>query len=227
MDETFDQQNDPRNCGGCGTVCGDASGGLCCAGFCRVPNASNCGACDHACTTTQVVINEVMLNPRMDGDANEWFELYNANAWPVDLRGFVLKDFKGTDSHPIASSLPVSIAPGGYLVLGKLKDQGANGGVPVDYQYSNFALGNSGGDAIVLCGPGVTCSCTSLPCSAAVDVITYSSSTPEGSSWELGLAHRTTSENNSIPTNWCSSTTPFGTGSPQENGTPGQPNTCP
>ena len=51
--------------------------------------------------TTQIFINEWMasnkntVNDAVDGDAEDWFELYNPNGNPVDLSGYVLADLNG------------------------------------------------------------------------------------------------------------------------------------
>lgn len=91
-------------------------------------------------------ITEIMSNPAAVSDTvGEWFEIYNSGSASIDLNGVEIVD-QGSNSHTIAG---LSIAAGEYLVLGRSTDSGSNGGIPVDYQYSNFTLSNSS-DAIIL-----------------------------------------------------------------------------
>jgi hypothetical protein len=59
-------------------------------------------------------VNEVMYDPAPSGDdaANEWLELYNAGADPVDLGGWTLSDNSASDTLP-----PMTFPPGGYVVV--------------------------------------------------------------------------------------------------------------
>jgi uncharacterized repeat protein (TIGR01451 family) len=114
-------------------------------------------------TQVKVVFNEVLSNPGGTiSDANgEWFELYNAGQFPVNLKNFLINDFASADSnfgceigpngttnycarppHTIASDL--IIPSGGYETFGNTTNTTNNGGVPVDYAYgSALALANS------------------------------------------------------------------------------------
>ncbi len=67
---------------------------------------------------TDIVINELMYAP-ISGDSNdEYVELYNRGTNTVDLTGWRLED---AVSYKFAKG--VSLAPGGYLVVGKSRDQ--------------------------------------------------------------------------------------------------------
>ncbi|MBB4636870.1 lamin tail domain-containing protein [Longimicrobium terrae] len=94
-----------------------------------------------------LVINEVLTNPGGTiADTNgEWFEVYNAGTLAVNLQNLVIADSAAAGRRPyhvIASS--VSVAPGGYAVLGISADTLINGGVKVDYAYgSALSLANS------------------------------------------------------------------------------------
>ena len=94
-----------------------------------------------------LVINEVLVNPGGTiTDANgEWFEVYNAGSRSVDLQNMVIADSAASGRRPyhlIASSL--TVAPGGYVVLGNTTNTTNNGGVTVDYQYgAALQLANS------------------------------------------------------------------------------------
>jgi len=97
-----------------------------------------------------VVINEIMRDPSTIADeSGEWFELYNNSTESVDLSGWTIRD-SDMDSHLISQSLVLS--PGEYLVLGNNSDQNSNGGVIVNYRYSNISLDNAD-DEIILNSP--------------------------------------------------------------------------
>jgi hypothetical protein len=94
-----------------------------------------------------LVINEVLVNPAnplLDTDG-EWFEVYNAGRFPVQMQGMVIADSAASGRRPyhlISSSLPV--ASGGYVVLGNSTSTTLNGGAPVDYSYgASLSIVNS------------------------------------------------------------------------------------
>jgi hypothetical protein len=95
----------------------------------------------------RLVINELLANPggTISDASGEWFEIYNAGTFAVDLQGLVIADSAASGRRPfhlIASS--VVVAPGGYVVLGNSTNTTNNGGVPVDYAYgSALAFANS------------------------------------------------------------------------------------
>jgi hypothetical protein len=90
-----------------------------------------------------LVINEVLANPggTVSDAEGEWFEVYNAGRFPVEMQGMLVADSAGGPTgkrqpyHAIASSLVVP--SGGYVVLGKSTNTTINGGVPVDYGYGS------------------------------------------------------------------------------------------
>jgi hypothetical protein len=131
IDEDFDKTKDPNNCGTCGVTCGTASGGLCCNSVCKTSDPNNCGACGQVCTAGMLVINELMMDPlAVDDTQGEWFELYNPQPFPIDIRGFVIKDL-GSDTHTITSALPIIVPAGGVAVLARNANMATNGGVPL------------------------------------------------------------------------------------------------
>jgi uncharacterized repeat protein (TIGR01451 family) len=126
----------------------------------------------------KLVINEVLVNPRdpiTDADG-EWFELYNAGRFPVNLQNFLINDAINkamgvppepgeecfpTDSSrchrpPFTVSTNLTMEPGAYLVFGNTTNTTLNGGVPVDYAYGAvMALANSR-DSIRIRTPAAT-----------------------------------------------------------------------
>ena len=97
-----------------------------------------------------IIINEIMQNPSSVSDENgEWFEIYNNSNEEIDLDGFIIKDYD-TDSHLITQE--TLIGPRSFAVLGRNSDINTNGGVLLDYEYSELNLAN-GGDEIVLIDP--------------------------------------------------------------------------
>ena len=163
----------------------------------------------------QVVINEVMPNPRMVRDTNggEWLELYNDGSRSVDIAGWKIKD-REHDSHVIDSAHgTTTIAAGSYLVLCANKDPDDNGGVECDYDYDydSFKLSNST-DEIVLIDDG----------DVEQDLVIYDSDTFP---FENGASMALISPNldNNEGANWCTSAGSYGLG---DHGTPGVANTC-
>lgn len=94
-----------------------------------------------------LVINEVLANPggTITDASGEWFEVYNAGTFAVDLQNLVIADSAASGRRPyhvVASS--VSVPSGRYRVLGNTTNTTSNGGVAVDYAYgSALALANS------------------------------------------------------------------------------------
>ena len=157
-----------------------------------------------------LIINEVMQNPFAVSDTNgEWFEIFNPTGSAIDIDGWTIKDL-GTDTHTIGSS--VSVPAGGYVVLGRNDNSGANGGVTVNYEYSTFFLSNSDDEIILLDG--------SL---TEIDRIEYDGGPdwPDPSGESMSLEDSTTDSN--VGANWCTSSTSFGAG---DKGTPGSTNVC-
>ena len=156
-----------------------------------------------------LVITEIMQNPDTVSDARgEYFELYNATANPINLQGLIIKD-NGTDNHLINSS--VVVAAGDYAILGINDTTAVNGGIVLDYKYSSFFLANGDDEIVLVCG------------TTTVDSVAYDGGpnfpNPTGASMNLNPTQL--AGNNNLGSNWCTSTTPFGTG---DLGTPGAAN---
>ncbi len=159
-----------------------------------------------------VVINEIMQNPKVVGDgAGEWFELFNATGRAIDLNGWTIKD-AGSDHHRIQNGGPLWLPAGGYLVLGNNAKAAANGGVPVAYVYKSFTLGN--GDDEVILQDGLE---------SEIDRVAYDGGPafpdPDGTSMQLVRPDL----DNSIGANWHVSLDAW-PGSAGDLGSPGEPN---
>ncbi|MDP7114508.1 MAG: lamin tail domain-containing protein, partial [Myxococcota bacterium] len=84
-----------------------------------------------------LVITEVMIDPlAVDDGAGEYVEIYNAGLETLPLDGFELSD-GGADQHVITSGNQADVVPGDYFVLGINANDATNGGVEVDYQYTD------------------------------------------------------------------------------------------
>ena len=104
-----------------------------------------------------MVITEVMQNPcTFDLNANatggacsvndsdgEWFEIYNNTNMEIDLDGLMVTDEAGSNQDSFTVSGELLIPAGGYIVFGLSADTTINGGVPVDYEYTDMNLANS------------------------------------------------------------------------------------
>ncbi|MBT3216536.1 MAG: T9SS type A sorting domain-containing protein [Candidatus Marinimicrobia bacterium] len=153
-----------------------------------------------------IVITEVMPNPSAVSDSyGEWFEVYNADTVSLDLNGWIIKD-DGSDTHTISVTDSLPILPGGYLVFGRNEDSTTNGGFTVDYEYSNFTLGNSTDEVLLVDTEN-----------AIVDQVAYTTSFPFGNGASMYLIDMTADNNDG--SNWTVSTMPFGDG---DYGTPGK-----
>ncbi|HST59481.1 MAG TPA: lamin tail domain-containing protein, partial [Longimicrobium sp.] len=122
-------------------------------------------------TTGDVVINEVLADPRAVLDANgEWFEVHNRGTSAVNLQGWTIAS-QGDAAHVISQS--VVIAAGGFAVLGRDSSTATNGGVTLRYVYagtSTLNLGNSTDWLALRDGTGAT-----------VDSVTWTSTTTAAS----------------------------------------------
>lgn len=156
-----------------------------------------------------VVVNEILQNPlAVTDDFGEWFEVFNPNAFPVNLRNWWLED-EGTDSHLISPDADLVCAPGGYLVLAQNGNPLQNGGLTPDYVYSGVTLTNGADEVILRAGLTV------------VDRVAYDGGPtfpdPNGASMELkdpGL-------DNTLASSWMPAYASFGAG---DLGTPGAAN---
>jgi hypothetical protein len=160
-----------------------------------------------------VKINEIMQNPfAVADDSGEWFEIINDGNLPINLFGCSIKD-AGDDMHTIEDA--IVLFPGQFKVFGNNSNPDANGGVTVDYQYSDVSLGNSSDELIILDRDGMV-----------IDSVAYDGGPdndggifPDPNGASMALVHP--DSNNNVGTNWQESTTSYGDG---DLGTPGIPN---
>jgi hypothetical protein len=96
-----------------------------------------------------LVITEIVANVPGSDEGLEWIEIYNTGSDPIDLEGLTLvyEKVDGTSrkTHTVARS--VEVAPGGYVVVGSLLDELAEGSGHIDYGYAGDLgdLGNTAG----------------------------------------------------------------------------------
>lgn len=116
----------------------------------NIPNTVDSFAVDFLVSTkvsAKLVINEVLANPggTISDASGEWFELYNAGLFPVNMKSFYIGDSAASGDRPLhLISADATIQPKGYLVFGNTTNTTNNGGVSVDYAYgSAMALANS------------------------------------------------------------------------------------
>ncbi len=157
-----------------------------------------------------VIVTEIMNNPEAVGDTQgEWVELYNSTAASIDVNGWTIGDGQ-SEEHTIDAGGALSIAPQGFLVMGRNGDAALNGGYTADYVYSGMTLGNAV-DRVVIRESGVT-----------IDSVAYDDGAtfpdPTGASMELDDP----GADNNIGANWEENVTDlFGDG---DYGTPGGAN---
>jgi hypothetical protein len=159
-----------------------------------------------------LVINEILARPDFVLEAlGEWFEVKNLTGDNLNLNGCSITD-GASDSFTINTDTYVS--PGGYLVLCVNSDFMTNGGLPCDYQWSNFRLNNMADSIIIVCS------------GQEIDRVDYATTSDwpilQGASIAYNLPDSGDPDNN-LPANW-QDTPPeidYGDGNA---GTPGQQN---
>ena len=96
-----------------------------------------------------LVINEIMNNPNaVNDETGEWIEIVNTSDEPIQFNDYILKD-NDTDFHIISSTNHIIINPGEYYLLGKELNNQINGGINIQYQYTDFYLSNSFDEVIL------------------------------------------------------------------------------
>ncbi len=127
------------------------------------PTATFTPTLTHTPAPGGLFINEFMPDPAQDwnGDTNgddndEWIEIYNANAFSVDLNGWMLDDVADGGSTPFVVSGSTTIAPNGFLIFYRAD--------------TNITLNNTNDDVRLL-----------RPDASVADTISYKTSAPNAS----------------------------------------------
>jgi beta-lactamase superfamily II metal-dependent hydrolase len=155
---------------------------------------------------SQIVINEVMVDPNAVADASgEWLEVHNRGAAAVNLQGWTLAS---NNDSPQTISSSVSVPAGGYAVLARNGTYSTNGGVNEDYAYAIINLANTSDWVALRDGAG-----------ASVDSVSWATTMPAGST--RGVSDPSLDNLDAKGSNWHTSTTAFGAG---DQGTPGARN---
>jgi hypothetical protein len=159
---------------------------------------------------TGLVINEIMQNPSAVSDTyGEWIEVTNIGNEVINLDGLILHE-EGSESHTINVSGGLFLLPQEFIVLGINDDLSQNGGIIVDYEYSDFFLSNNWDEVII-----------SHPTGIIIDQISYDNgiSFPDESGKSMGL--NSPLNDNSLGENWIVSINQLSAG---DYGTPGASN---
>ncbi len=101
--------------------------------------------------TGDLIITEMMINPgSVSEDSGQWFEVFNTTLRELHLGGLLLLSTVDGTEHEVSEDL--TLPPGGRAVFGLNASWTANGGVPVDYQYSGVYLDPDVGGLALLAG---------------------------------------------------------------------------
>ncbi|MDZ4771662.1 MAG: lamin tail domain-containing protein [Planctomycetota bacterium] len=167
----------------------------------------------------QAVITEFMKDPAAVVDTRgEWIEIKNNLAWRLNLEGWTITDNAG-NAHVIdRGGQGLWFFRGERLVLGNNADVTLNGGVVIDYVWTNFSLTNTSDQIVLLDTTG-----------AVVDRVDYTSTAPWPSASGKAIALRGGVEDvlaNDDGASWCLASTVLNAGT-TDTGTPHAMNDCP
>ncbi len=98
------------------------------------------GMCDEGLIQPgDLIVTELMIDPESSSDnSGEWIEIHNPTAIDITLcHGWSLED-QGQDFVEVTGD--PTIPAGGYLLAGKSSSPGANGDVPIDFEYGQGPL---------------------------------------------------------------------------------------
>ena len=153
-----------------------------------------------------ITITEVMPNPSAVSDSyGEWFEIHNNQDTAINISNWVIKSGNNEEHVVFNNNIPIIVQPDEYFVLGKNQDFEINGGLVVNYEYNNISLSNNEDQIILINSLG-----------AIIDEIYFTSSWAYDSG--ISMEVHDTFNDNSIASNWYSSTLVYGDG---DNGSPG------
>jgi hypothetical protein len=168
----------------------------------------------------EVFITEVMYDPFANEPASEWIEIHNAAASERMLSGLTIVD-GGNRTHVIGAG--VTIAPGAYVILARLKTAVTTAKVPaasIVYEYGT-GLPDNGGIQLANATTGGVYLRNGAATIAQADYGGWYSQSG-GSSVQLKTLTYTASGQS---TSWCLSLNAWATGS--DKGTPGAASDCP
>jgi hypothetical protein len=145
-----------------------------------------------------LVITEIMANPDNAAtctDPNgEYFEVYNASGFSVDVAGLVIEDNAG--SYTVSASTVIAAGDYAWFARDDASFCYAATGTP-DVAYTSLALGNSG-DNIDLIGTDAS------GVAFTIDTVTYTAAS-KGVAYGLGAAFLNATDNDTW-SNWCAQT---------------------
>ncbi|MBL8949246.1 MAG: lamin tail domain-containing protein [Myxococcaceae bacterium] len=184
-------------------------------GFLKLPNGYlQVATTPNLVKAGDIGVSEVLYNPNPAIAATgEWFEVQNNSTGPIDLQGWTVTH--GAQSFTVNSSVPVPTL--GRVVLGQIDAAPGNDNVMVNYAYGQqFALDDTMGTLTLRLG-----SYTASQSWTATGPGAQGRSAGIDSQPHLVTGDTSTTAPHPIV---FTSTTPFGTQTPQQQGTPGVKN---
>lgn len=173
------------------------------------PAPSDADKAGTAIKAGDVVINEVLVNPKCVGDTKgEWLELRNRTSADLSLKGWILAD-DDTDKVVLGE---VTLPAGGYLVLCRNPDVATNGGVACQAVGGTYALANTADEVVLKDAAGTV-----------IDRVGYTKAFPFGDGASMALLDGKDAAANDGATAWVRSATAI-EGGCGDLGTPGLPN---
>ncbi|NBC38569.1 hypothetical protein GTZ93_01900 [Corallococcus exiguus] len=153
----------------------------------------------------ELIITEVMANPRGDDTVGEWLEV--RATVPVDLNGLTV----GTDTSGtrLESERCLSLAAGESALLARRREPEVNGGLPEPLATFSVDLRNAGGVVAVRAG------------SVLIDSALYGPS-QDGVATQVSAPLASDAKNNDVTASWCAATEAYG--DKGNLGTPGRTN---
>ncbi|MCO4764535.1 MAG: lamin tail domain-containing protein, partial [Myxococcales bacterium] len=165
-------------------------------------------SCQSGLIFGDLVITELLANPKGADREHEWIEIYNATSNPVDLKGVRLMRARADGSGSKTYKLPsLIIEAGDWIVLGNRDNDETTLPAFVDHGYGK-KLGDMG-NSVPKTEPGEPAALgagkLSLKCnSTVVDEVIFGAA-KDGVSWQLSSLKNDATANDSAA-NWCLST---------------------
>jgi hypothetical protein len=153
----------------------------------------------------ELLITEVMANPRGDDTVGEWLEV--RATVPVDLNGLTV----GTDTSgtKLESERCLSLAAGESALLARRREPEVNGGLPTPLATFSVDLRNAGGVVTLRAG------------TVLIDSALYGPA-QDGVATQVSASLVADAKANDVAASWCAATEPYG--DKGNLGTPGRPN---